>query len=249
MDKTLLSFDRRALRRASLAVVSVALLAACNTDTPLEPTAARIPTAAQPTVVPNGLGNLVWTTVTTEANKKILIGGAKFTVTGSRMSKTVIDNGQNDGDLTWGRLKLVGLQPGTFNVCEQIAPVGYVLSTQACHLLTVYANGTTTDEFTHLILPHVQFQVRNALNQAIGGATFTIKDGTNTAIIVVKDNDAKDIATALGNFTVRLPAAGSYWVCPTTPPAGYAFGSTACKYGFYQNGYYTNAGAFQVVPL
>lgn len=249
MEKTLLSFDRRALRRAAVAVASVALLAACNTDTPLEPTAARMPTSVQPAVMPNGLGSLWVSTVTTEANKKILIGGAKFSILGPRTSKTVTDNDQSDTDPTWGKIKLVGLLPGTWNVCEIVTPVGYVLSTQSCHQLTVYANGTTTDEFTHLILPHMQFQVRNALNQAIGGATFTIKDGTNTAIIVVKDNDAKDIATALGNFTVRLPAAGSYWVCPTTPPAGYAFGSTACKYGFYQNGYYTNAGAFQVVPL
>jgi len=249
MEKSLLSFDRRALRRASFAVASVAMLAACNAETPLEPTAVSIPTSVQPAVMPNGLGSLWLSTVTTEANQKKLIGGAKFSILGPRTSKTVTDNDQSDTDPTWGKIKLVGLLPGTWNVCEIVAPVGYVLSTQSCHQLTVYANGTTSDEFTHLILPHTQFNVRNALNQLVGGATFTIRDGNYTAIITVKDNDAKDIAVAAGGFTVRLPAAGSYWVCPTTPPTGYAFVNTTCKYGFYQNGYYTSAGTFQVVPL
>ena len=246
METSLLSFDRRALRRASLAVASVALLAACGTETPLEPTAARIPTSVQPTVIPNGLGSIWLSTVTTEANVKKLIGGAKFSIQGPRTSKTVSDNDANDTDPTWGKIRLVNLLPGTWNVCETVPPVGYVVFQLTCQQLTVSANGTTTAEFNHLILPHTQFTVRNAINQAVGGATFTIRDGNYNPIIIVKDNDAKDLWPSAGNFTVRLPAAGSYWVCPTTAPAGYVFESTTCRYGFYQNGYYTSAGTFKL---
>ena len=246
METSLPSFDRRALRRASVAVASVALLAACSNDNPVEPTAARIPTSVQPTVQPNGLGTIRLSTVTTEANVKKLIGGAKFSIQGPRTSKTVSDNDANDMDPTWGKIKLMNLLPGTWNVCETVPPVGYVVFQLTCQQLTVNANGTTTAEFNHLVVAHAQFEVRNAANQLVGGATFTIRDATNTPIIVVKDNDAKDIALTAGFFTVRLPAAGSYWVCPTTAPAGYVFESMTCYYRFYQNGYYSSAGTFKL---
>ena len=245
---SMLSLDSRALRRASVAVVSVALLAACDSNRSLEPTVPTVPTTVQPMVIPNGLGSIVVSTVTTEANVKKLIGGAKLSYQGPRTSGTVIDNGQNDIDPTWGKIRLMSLLPGTFTVCEIVAPIGYVVFGQSCQQITVVANGIATTEFDHVILPHTQFQVRNAANQLVGGATFLIKTNIAT-IMVVTDNDAKDINKTAGNFTVRLPAAGSYWVCPATAPAGYVFGNPTCRYSFYQNGYFTNIGAFQLVAL
>lgn len=245
---SILSSDSRAIVRSSLALITVAALAACDNDSPLEPTVPSIPTTVQSAVIPNGLGNIVLNTVTIEANVKKVVGGAKFSYVGPRTSGTVSDNDQKDGDPTWGRIRLSGLLPGTFTLCEIVAPVGYAMSAPACHQITVVANGTTTDEFNHLILPHTQFQVRNAANQAVGGATFTIKTNTTT-IIVVTDNDAKDLNKTGGFFTVRLPGAGSFWVCPATAPAGYVFANPTCRYSFYQNGYFTNIGAFQLVAL
>lgn len=243
-----LSFDSRAVRRAFVAVASVALLTACDSDSPVEPTAARVPTTVQAAVIPNGLGSIVVSTVTTEANVKKLIGGAKLSYIGPRTSGTVSDNGVGDMDPTWGKIRLMNLLPGTFTVCEIVPPVGYVVFQTTCHQITVVANSIATAEFNHLILPHVQFQVRNAANQYVGGATFLIKTNVET-IMVVTDNGAKDIHTALGQFTVRLPAAGTYWVCPATAPAGYVFANPTCRYGFFQNGVYTNIGAFDLNAL
>ena len=77
---SILSFDARALRRASVALASLALRAACDSNRSLEPTVRGLPTTVQSTVVPNGLGSIVVSTVTTEANVKKLIGGAKLTL-------------------------------------------------------------------------------------------------------------------------------------------------------------------------
>src|SRR5688500_15428435 len=195
------ALDSRALRRASVAVASLVVLAACDSSSPVEPTAPRVPTTVQPTVIPNGLGSIVVSTVTTEANVKKLIGGAKLSYLGPRTSGTVSDNGQGDMDPTWGKIRLMGLLPGTFNVCEIVPPVGYVVFQQTCQQITVVANGIATAEFNHLILPHTQFQVRNAANQVVGGATFSITTNIAT-IMVVTDNDAKDIHKTGGYFTV-----------------------------------------------
>src|SRR5687768_15116163 len=103
---SVLSFDARALRRASVAVASLALLAACDSNRSLEPTVRGLPTTVQSTVVPNGLGSIVVSTVTTEANVKKLIGGAKLSYIGPRTSGTVTDNDMKDSDPTWGKIRL-----------------------------------------------------------------------------------------------------------------------------------------------
>ena len=99
--------------------------------------------------------------------------GATITVSGPRMSATVVDNGQGDADPTWGKLKLFNLQPGTFTLCETVAPVGYATALPACLQTEVVANAVATLQFVHVTLPYAQFQVRNLVsNKLIGGSTF-----------------------------------------------------------------------------
>jgi hypothetical protein len=245
---SILTSGREATVRSSLILIAVAALAACDSQRPLEPTAVNVPTTVQAAVIPNGLGSLAWTTVALEENQKKVVGGAKFTVTGPRMSGTIVDNGQGDADPTWGKLRLYNLMPGKFTLCEIVAPIGYATLPPVCRQLDVTANAVAQVEFPHVILPHTQFQVRNLADKLVGGATFMIKD-TKSTIMVVTDNGTNEIDTTLGEFTVRLPAAGSYSVCPATAPAGYYFADMTCREHFYQNGGYSNIGAFKVVPL
>ena len=245
---SMLSSGRAAILRSALALTAVAALAACDSDRPLEPTSVNVPTTVQSAVAPNGLGSLAWTTVVLEANQKKVVGGAKFTISGPRMSATVVDNGQGDADPTWGKLRLYNLVPGTFTLCEVAAPIGYATLPPVCQQIDVIANVITQAQFLHTILPHAQFQVRSLSNKLVGGATFMIKDNKST-IMVVTDNGTNEIDVTLGEFTVRLPAAGSYWVCPVTAPAGYYFADMTCRYHFYQNGGYSNIGEFKLVAL
>jgi len=250
MEKSLLCFDRRAVRLAPLAVVGAALLAACSTDTPLEPTASRMPTTVQPAIAASASATLMWSTVTIEANKKKLVGGAKFSVTGYRMAWSVTDNGVGDADPVLGKFKLLGLSPGTYKVCETVAPTGYAMSSTPCLQFTVEANGIGGDEFMHLALPHFLIQIVDAQNKLVGGASLTVRNSANVAIMVVVDNDANDIQKTAGFFSVRLPASGSYWVCPNTPPPGYAFTpNQTCRFSQYSYGIFNTLAPFKVVKL
>ena len=231
MFVSLLSFNRRALRRGSVA--AVALVAACDTDRPLAPTAASvsdIPTAAQPAVIPTGLGALAWTVVRqyTPGTAKILIGGAKFQVLGARINMLVTDNGANDSDGALGKFRLSGLQPGTFQLCQLTAPTGYVLPSPACHQLTVNANATTSDEFVNKSLPMVMLDMRDPRNILVGGGTVTFTDSVGAVIMTVTDNSAPDTNATAGIINAQLPRAGTFTMCPTTPPTGYSFWGIMC---------------------
>ena len=248
MDTTLLSIDRGALRRAYVGVASVALLAACDTDRPLEPTAPKIPAAAQPAIGSAVSGTVTWT-VYTNFDGKLLLGGARFKVTGTNMSLTLTDNDVNDDDPIPGRFKLADLKPGTLKVCEIAPPTGYLLAEVACRQVTVYANGTTATAFVHASKPVMMTEVLNSLNQPVGGATLTIKDAVGVTIMVVADNDAKDLDKIAGRFRVIIPA-GTYKVCPTTPPAGMTFGpNPVCYTTTFEWNEGTGVGPFWVLPL
>ena len=244
---SMLSFGRRALRRATVALASVAVLAACDTNRSLEPSAPRIPTAAQPALGADVAGALSWTVYTNQGGK-LLLGGAKFKLTGTNVSMTVTDNGLFDEDPTLGRFKLADLKPGSIKVCQITPPSGYLMADPSCRQVTVYANATTVTEFKHAHKPVLLTDVRNASKQLVGGAVITIKDSVGAAIMVVTDNDAKDLDKTAGSFTVIMPA-GKHTVCPTTPPPGMTFGPIVCYTTTFKYGVANGLGPFWVYPL
>lgn len=134
------SFDRAALRVASLALFGMSFVAACDTDRPVEPTAA-VPTAANAFVLPIKTGTLVWKV--TDADPSPL-GGAKFQVTGPLMATWFLaDNFAPDSDPTSGSFRLAGLQAGTYTVCEIMAPLGYAMPTPPCRTKDVIVGDPT----------------------------------------------------------------------------------------------------------
>ena len=109
MLTNLISLDRRAVRRASLAIFGITVVAACDTDrttspAPVKP-AAEVPTSPNGMVTP--VGTLVWATVSTYNQ---FIGPATFTVTGPmRYQMVVTDNSGQDIDPALGKLRLANL--------------------------------------------------------------------------------------------------------------------------------------------
>jgi hypothetical protein len=134
------SFDRGALRAASLALFGMSIVAACDTDRPVEPTAA-VPAAASAFILPIKTGTLVWKVTDEDPSP---LGGAKFQVTGPKGATWFLaDNFAPDSDPISGNFRLAGLQPGTYTVCEIMAPLGYALPDTPCRTKDVFVGDAT----------------------------------------------------------------------------------------------------------
>ena len=251
MLNNLILLDRQAVRRVSLAIFGVAVIAACDTDRPTSPVAAKpaaeVPKSAEGMVIP--AGNLVYATTNTSSQ---LIGPATFDMTGPwGYHQVVTDNSGLDVDPTLGKLRLNGLAPGSYKVCETKAPPEFALPDSTCHSGLVYGGMTTAVlAFVHQWLPLVEVSYKDLKGVLVGGGGFTVKDTLGNALKYIGDDGIYDVNKVPGKFYFRLPVSGKVSICGTNAPYGYSlpFGYAECLTSTYKNGTITYMTAFPVVP-
>ena len=219
------SMRRRVQRLSSLAVISVALLAACDSDKPLSPRPVTVPTDAKPQLLPFKTGTLVLKLI--DQNQNIIVplvpdDHAKFTITGpNNTTWTVTDDSLPDTDATTGMLVLKSLVPGMYKACEISPPLGFGVVGQSCLYTQVYAGATSGLFFVHAKEAVRQWSVMDEVSNYIGGTVFQV-DSNNVTIGQFADNDwPSDMAPADGQFALLLKYEATYKVCLKQTPPGY----------------------------
>jgi hypothetical protein len=223
MRTNLLSPDRRARRRstfaASVVLLGVALLAACNTDDAVTPhqTAVTTPLAQ----VSQGSGATIYWKVIDE--NQALLGGSQFKVVGPGNATWVVsDNGAGDVDLVQGQFKMTGMNAGSYLVCETVAPNGFVSKNYSCSTTSVPKGATlSVGIFENTHLPRVRWSLTDEVFNILGGSTWMFTDTTGSSITVT-DNGPQDNDKADGKFEVVLPPNVWYYkLCEVSAPAGF----------------------------
>jgi len=118
-----------------------------------------------------------------------------------------------------GKVVVVGLVAGTYQVSESVVPTGYVGTTEV-RTLTIAADGTATGDMTFKNYQgSVEFTKTGDAGVKLPGATFKlVKDGVDLQTGLITDIDGEIIVTGL--------APGAYEFIETAAPAGYVLDTT-----------------------
>jgi hypothetical protein len=219
------SMRRRAHRLSSLAVFSVALLAACDSDEPLAPTPATVPTDATPQLLPYKLGTLVLKLVDQSQNivpQLLPDVHAKFAITGPNNNTWLVtDDSLPDTDPTPGMLVIKSLVPGAYKACEISTPFEFGVVGQSCLYTQVFAGATSGLFFVHAKEAARQWSVMDEVSNYIGGTVFQL-DSTNVTMGQIADDDwPSDMDPGAGKFHLILKYEATYKVCLKQVPLGY----------------------------
>jgi len=235
MHHALISLRRSALRISPVALAGLTVLAACDTDRPLEPTQARVPAAAQPAVILRS-PHLVSGFVDLKSN---FIGGGSFTVKDSLGTPIIVvaDNGQYDIDKLDGKFRIVLPTEGKYTLCGTQPPPGYMFGIPAALCFPVVAkNSQITQVLPLLVVPKpaafwyvTDGNVFKGLPVLLAGASFNVSIPREFVSIDVVDNGLNDLDPRPGITWAKLPKAGVYTLCETKPPAGHWNANPACR--------------------
>ena len=254
MHAVLPSTMRRARWLSSLAVFSVALLAACDSDEPVAPTPATVPTDAQPQVLPYKTGTLVLKLI--DQNQNIVPQllpdvHAKFAITGPNNNTWLVtDDSLPDTDPTPGMLVIKSLVPGAYKACEISTPFEFGVVGQSCLYTQVFAGATSGLFFVHAKEAARQWSVMDEVSNYIGGTVFQL-DSTNVTMGQIADDDwPSDMDPGAGRFHLILKYEATYKVCLTQMPAGYVqyAGQDPCVQASVKMGSQEKFPTFRVVP-
>jgi uncharacterized repeat protein (TIGR01451 family) len=189
------------------------------------------------TVAPNGsatftfvnkLGTVAWKKYGPDGTT--VLGGATFVVTPNPKtgtgSLTVVDNGANDADGTAGEFTVSNARLGTYQVCETVAPAGYILDTDCAEVSVTAADlsGSIAAGMFVNTLGTIAWQKNGPDGSSLlGGATFSItpNPATGDGSISITDQGVGDADAALGKFKIDPARVGTYAVCETGAPSGY----------------------------
>ena len=236
------------LRRSALAVVGAVVVTACETDKPLAPRAAE-PTSASLALAPSKDKGSLSIKMLDQNGQLVKAPGARFTVTAKGgLTFNAIDNGVQDADPVVGAVRIAGLTPATYLVCEIIPPPGYVQPTE-CASATVGGIIASQVTFLNLTIARVSWTVKDFVGNLVGGMQFTGSD-TVGKTDTITDNLPPDLDPKPGRVEV-LARPGNYVVCETKLPAGYVYlpGQTNfCLGGAAEHGKVTNIVDFTIYP-
>jgi hypothetical protein len=225
MYAALPSTRRRAHRLSALAVFSVALLAACDSDEPVAPKPAAVPTDAAPQLFPYKSGTLVLKLV--DQNQNIVPQllpevHARFAITGPNNNTWfVTDDSLPDTDSTPGKLVLKSLVVGVYKACEIATPFDFGVVGQSCLYTQVFAGATTGLSFVHAPEAFRQWLVMDEVSNYVGGTVFQL-DSNNVTMGQIADDDWPfDMDPGAGSFHLILKYEATYKLCLKQVPPGY----------------------------
>jgi len=244
---------RRGSRLAAVALTSVALLTACETDNSVGPNAG-LPTSASLAKLsgPNSSATLVIRMVDQNNNViPALAAWAKFTVELKGQSPMdVIDNGKRDADLTVGIVRVSGLAAGTYTVCQTVAPTNRVLPPNPCATIALVAGRIGSIDFVNLAKARIRWSTKDYVGNLIGGMEFSFQhpDGT---FVPFSDNLIPDLDPTDGKVELQVDTEGFYTVCEVGLPAGYVPPQQQMVFCFtkeLKHGQITDAASWVVYP-
>jgi len=233
MRSTFLSLDNRAAvaRRASIALLAVATLAACDSDRAVSPTPTPIaaPTSGSSSIVPGGRGDLYTGSVNGDMTYINVIGSSWNIITPLGDTMHVVDNGKFDSDATLGSVKVAKVLAGKYTLCPATAPTGYDFPYTLCITTTVVSGSGANIGFLAYQSPSLWFEVRSTALDPILGGTYNVASArSGKAKLAVSDNGANDLDPTVGRVAVKLGGIGSFSVCEATPPVNFWPAITQC---------------------
>jgi len=245
MMSTLPSHDSRAIRRVSVALFGVAMLAACDSDRAVSPisTSATIPASSKAAVqggVPRTIliktfgpgGN----TLLPGATYKILEDGFKVT--------TLVDNGPFDNDVVPGTITLKNVTGWKYYVCQTAVPAGYEIDHEPCRYLNVATLAVTEAIYYSAPFLTASWDVRDWYGVLMTPSKFALTGSRGIMKINISDDWLNDLDPRYGHVTVKLPAAGLFTLCQTMATAGHYIASPACRQVDASSGRGVWAGTF-----
>jgi hypothetical protein len=252
MLSTLLSADRRALRRALVLFAGASALAACNSDAPFAPSTDVAATASAPTgtnaaVFGKATARVRWMV---KGSHGVLLGGTVFTHHFPGDSAAIADNSAADLDKTLGKFE-IEVVPSAWGVCPLSAPTGWVFPYPSCTGIGTQP-GQVVDLGTYTLNPEFSaFWWTHNHFQLVGPATYTVKLKSKTMrfMTTVVDEGMNDIKPEMGALWVTLPVAGDYEVCQTKAAPLTELADPACRTITVKYADPANAGTFWVQPI
>ena len=241
----------RGRRLSMLAFAGTALLAACDTEQPVAPKPAVIPTAAQPALGPGKSGNIAIKLL--DQNQNLLttpFSQFKITGPGGNTWYASDNDPQTDADTTVGLLVIKSQAPGQYKACEVGPPIGLGVVGQSCQYTDVFIGSTSGLFFYHGTAGYLKWTVTDNGWKPIGGTVFRL-DSTNVTIGDVGDNAPADADPAVGIFGVNIPFEAVYKVCVFSLPAGYVLGPNqpSCFSHEVKMNTGWDLGNFYIVPI
>jgi hypothetical protein len=186
---------------------------------------------------------LKWTTALD--NPWNYVGGATFRVDSNNVTyQYVTDNVPSDVDPAPGVFQIPIWFEGTWTVCVDKLPAGFVLAPNQppCKSKDVKMNtGWHLGPFFIVPIFSARWNVTDGLS-LIGPSTFKVQSGLIDIDVV--DNGVNDYNPVLGELGVKLPKAADYSICEIVPPANHWNATPSCKRVTVVQGVPTAAGTF-----
>lgn len=155
-----------------------------------------------------------------------------FVFTGNNGSGPVViaDNSALDLDPRGGVFEVKVLSGNSFTVCPGSAPTGYAFPAipQGCVTKPVTPGQTTSIGNMYVRHAYSAYWYVSIDGQVSKGSEFKITHSATNSTVHVVDNGTNDMQKGVMVY-VKLPFAGSYSVCMTTPPEGGALSDPVCK--------------------
>ena len=204
---------------------------------------------AQVTFVDPGVPRAVW--AARDGLTADSVFGSLFTINEGSGPVSIVDNAALDLDKRPGVFAVkLATNGASVTVCPQLASVGRTFNVpptpKGCVTKT---SNQTTDFGAWTVNPEYSIYWYTTLNgvDATDG-TYTITAAAGGFSTTVTNNDAIDMWKNTW-FYVAVPAAGTYTVCQTVPPAGTKLAQPSCQDVQVEFGLPANLQAFQNQPL
>jgi hypothetical protein len=169
---------------------------------------------------------------------QLIGGGATFTVKDSLgQGSTITDDQWPESSPQAGSLQIALGHPGTWTVCQTVAPAGYVLPAgQPCtKVVANWGQIISGGEFVSYLPYSANWGVTEGVLDAnnnyvpLAGAKFTVAFSRGLGKISVDDDGQNDYDPRPGRVALKLSGAGTYSVCEVTAPANHWLPKPPCK--------------------
>ena len=242
MRTTFISRLKPAARVAPAVLVGLSLLAACDTDRPVAPEPKNASAVSSPSAYRTAFGAIEWKVV--DESQAAVPGYADWIVTGPGNYYAIVFDGSQyyDSDPAASSVRLKGLTPGTYQVCQNIFPTYYLNANPKCQTANVIMGTTTSLTFVDVHQPRLLWKVVDEDDTLVPGATFVLTDSLNNKVTMT-DNGIYD-GNKTGGMWQMFAWPQTLKICETVAPPGYVLPAQPCITFVAKGGLPTDLGKF-----